>query len=316
MNSPGTVAQPGVHVALDDLMRLEHRARGLSFRARQPQSSILAGRHGSRLRGRGLDFDEIRNYVPGDDIRTIDWKATQRTGRPQVRAYTEERDRPALFVIDQRIEMFFGSQRAMKSVIAAEIAALGAWMAFLAGDRVGAIVFDDASIRPVRALRSRTRVEEILSAVVAMNQALHAGSATRPRHEQFDRALESALRIATHDYLVCVVSDFAGAGERSLQLMRALAAHNDVIAALVFDPLALESPATGRVVVTGGTLQMEIDLAQGAIREPLLSLSKGRLQQVETLLQRSSVPLMAFSTAEDASSQLRRMLGRDRRRAT
>jgi len=304
-----------VHVSLDRLIRLEHRARGLLFLARQPRSSILAGRHGSRLRGRGLDFDEIRHYVPGDDIRTIDWKVTQRTGEPQVRAYTEERDRPALFVVDQRIEMFFGSKRAMKSVVAAEIAALGTWIAFLAGDRVGAVVFDDTDIQRVRPHRSRARVEEILSAIAKKNLALHADSSARPQHAQLDHALESALRLSTHDHLVCIVSDFAGAGNRTLQLLRQLAAHNDVVAALVFDPLALSAPSSGRIVVTGGELQIEIDLGKGAVRQPLESFSSDRLRAVEDLLKRCMIPLMAVNTEEDSSEQLRRMLGRRTSRA-
>ncbi|MGD8898369.1 MAG: DUF58 domain-containing protein, partial [Acidobacteriota bacterium] len=104
-------------------MALEYRAEGYSFLPRQPVHSVLAGRHASRMRGRGLNFEEIRGYLPGDDIRTIDWKVTARTREPHVRVYTEERDRPALLLVDQRQSMFFGSRRAMKSVVAAEVAA-------------------------------------------------------------------------------------------------------------------------------------------------------------------------------------------------
>ena len=114
---------PGVTTTLDALVRLKHKAQGFTFLPRQPMHSLLAGKHASRLRGRGLNFEEIRNYFPGDDIRAMDWKATQRTGKPHVRVYTEERDRPAFVVVDQRAGMFFGSQRSMKSVTAAELAA-------------------------------------------------------------------------------------------------------------------------------------------------------------------------------------------------
>ena len=102
---------PGVHTLLD-----------FHFRPRQPVHSLLAGRHASRLRGRGLAFEELRPYLPGDDIRTMDWHVTARTGKPHVRVYTEEKDRPVLLVVDQRQNMFFGSKRAMKSVAAAEAA--------------------------------------------------------------------------------------------------------------------------------------------------------------------------------------------------
>ena len=94
---------PGVYVDLDELVRLQFKARGFSFLPRQPIHSLLAGRHASRIRGRGLNFEELRDYLPGDDPRTIDWKVTARTGTPYVRVYTEERDRPALLVVDQRM---------------------------------------------------------------------------------------------------------------------------------------------------------------------------------------------------------------------
>ena len=82
------------YVTLDELLKLDHRAQGFSFLPRQPVHSLLTGRHASRLRGRGLDFDELRHYSEGDDTRTIDWAATARLGTPYVRVYREERDRP------------------------------------------------------------------------------------------------------------------------------------------------------------------------------------------------------------------------------
>ena len=112
----------GVYVGLDDLIALEYRGRKVSFLPRQPVHSLLAGRHASRLRGRGLNFEELRHYVEGDDTRTIDWLATARLRSPYVRVYSEERDRPVLLLVDQRSAMFFGSRRAMKSVAAAEAA--------------------------------------------------------------------------------------------------------------------------------------------------------------------------------------------------
>ena len=113
-----------IHVSLAHLRGLQGAARGLSFLPRQPSASVLNGRHASRLRGRGLNFEEMRDYLPGDDIRSIDWKATARTGSPHVRVFTEERDRPALLVVDQRMSMFYGSVLNMKSVTAAEAAAI------------------------------------------------------------------------------------------------------------------------------------------------------------------------------------------------
>lgn len=300
-----------VFVSLEHLVRLEHRVQGLSFLPRQSRRSVLAGKHASRMRGRGLDFEEIRAYVPGDDLRTLDWKVTLRTGRPQVRAYTEERDRPMLLVVDQSMSMYFGSVRAMKSVIAAELAALTAWAVLAAGDRIGAVVFDDSRIARFRPQRSRNGVHAVLGAIAAANATLQADTDTPMNLRQLDHALETALAMGTHNHTICVISDFAGAGERSRKLLRELAARNDVVAAMVYDPTATDLPQGGRIVVTGGEMQIELDLGEGsAMRTSLGEHLKGRQQTVAELLRRSGVPLMALDTADDTVDQLRRLLGR------
>ncbi|GLH21581.1 MULTISPECIES: DUF58 domain-containing protein [Pseudomonas] len=299
-----------VYVSLAQLMALEFKARDLSFLARQPQGSILAGNHASRLRGRGLNFDELRRYQPGDDLRHLDWRASLRTGKPVVRTFTEERDRPALIVVDQRMSMFFGSQRSFKSAVAAELAALAAWMVFHAGDRVGGLVFNDQRIDSIAPLRSRKRVEALLSRVVQQNRALNAGNPDAEDEDQLDKALQRCLGVAGHDHLICIVSDFAGAGERTLQLMRQLSAHNDVIALQVYDPLALKLPNNGRLLVTQGELQVELAIEKRNVQQPLGDFLSGRLKDVATLLRRSQVPLMMISTAEDAHGQLRAELGK------
>ena len=97
----------GVYVQLDELVRLQYKASGFSFLPNQPIHSVLSGRHASKLRGRGLNFEELRDYLPGDDTRNIDWKVTARTGTPYVRVYTEEKDRTVWLLIDQRVSMFF-----------------------------------------------------------------------------------------------------------------------------------------------------------------------------------------------------------------
>ena len=171
---PAATPASEVHVRIADLMALEPAARGLRFSSRQPVNSILAGQHGSRLRGRGLDVEELRRYLPGDDLRQLDWRASQRLGKPYVRTYSEERDRPVLVVVDQRMGMYFGSVRSFKSVVAARVAALSAWMAFLAGDRVGGLVFSDAGLDSVRPLRSRERLQALFAAIVRRNQSMSA----------------------------------------------------------------------------------------------------------------------------------------------
>ncbi|MDH1301473.1 DUF58 domain-containing protein [Achromobacter sp. GD03932] len=308
---PSAAPSPEVQVRITDLMALQPAARGLGFFSRQPVRSILAGQHGSRLRGRGLDFEELRRYLPGDDLRQLDWRASQRLGKPYVRTYSEERDRPALVVVDQRMGMYFGSVRSFKSVVAARVAALSAWMAYLAGDRVGGLVFSDAGIDSVRPLRSRERIQALFAAIARRSQSMGADQPDVDASGRLNEALQGALAHAPHDCLVCLISDFAGADSATLRLLRTLAAHNDVVATLVYDPLALRIPLSGRLVVTQGELQVEVAADRKQVREPLSAFFSGRLQDVADLLRRSRVPLLSIDTADDTVAQLRRELGRE-----
>lgn len=313
MPATATASDADVHVRIQDLMALEPAARGLRFTSRQPINSILAGQHGSRLRGRGLDFEELRRYLPGDDLRQLDWRASQRLGKPYVRTYSEERDRPLLVLVDQRMSMHFGSVRSFKSVVAARVAALSSWMGYLAGDRVGGLVFSDDGIEQVRPLRSRERIQALFAAIVRRNQALRADAPDVDATGRLNQALQGALAHAPHDNLICLISDFAGADDQTLRLLRTLAAHNDVIATLVYDPLAVHIPLQGRLVVTQGELQVEVAADRQQVRQPLSDFFTGRLRDVAELLRRSHVPLLSVDTANDTLTQLRRELGKQMR---
>ncbi|MDH4566996.1 DUF58 domain-containing protein [Pseudomonas sp. BN414] len=310
MQQTQTAPDGFVYVSLAQLMALEHRVRGLSFHSRQPLSSILSGNHASRLRGRGLSFDELRHYIPGDDLRHLDWRASLRFGKPFVRTYTEERDRPTLVLVDQRMNMYFGSQRYFKSVTAAELAALSAWMAFHSGDRVGGLVFDDQRVEHIRPLRSRNRIEALCAAVVRANHRLSVDLPDSEGSDQLDIVLRSCIGAAGHDHLICIISDFAGVSTQTLQLLRQLSAHNDVIAMQVYDPIALNVPEKGRVTVTQGELQVKLEVERRQVQRPLGEFLAGRLQEVAELLRRSQVPVMMINTGEDTLDQVRRELGR------
>lgn len=305
--------EEGVYASLPELIRLQHKARGFSFLPRQPLHSLLSGRHASKLRGRGLDFDEIKNYLPGDDIRTMDWKATLRTGKPQVRIYTEERERPVYLVVDQRRSMFFGSRLKMKSVAAAELGALGAWRVFDQGDRAGAVIFNDRTWTEIRPQRSRKNVLRILGELVRYNQALGREETVKSEPGMLNRVLEKVLRLAPHDALVCIISDLQGSDPETRRLATRLAYHNDVIVSLVFDPLGRELPSAGRLVFSEGEQQLEVDTSSKKIREGFTAYFEEHLEQARRILVQRAVPLVPVSAAEDPVGQLQTLLGHARK---
>ena len=300
----------GVYVTLDELTALRFKGQGFDFLPRQPVHSVLSGRHSSRMRGRGLNFEEIRGYLPGDDPRTIDWKITARTREPHVRVYTEERDRPALMVVDQRIGMFFGSRLFMKSVVAAQIAALGAWRVISVGDRAGAVVFDDVETVDVRPQRSQATVMQILNVLAKKNRALRADSSVTPNPGMLNQALEGVARAAKHDYLVTVITDFDGMDTDTRRLMTHLAQRNDVIAIPVFDPLSSEIPANARLLVSDGELQVELDTGRGTTRQKMLELADERIQEILSWRNQLGIPVAPLTTDRDPVDQIRELLGR------
>ena len=299
----------GVYVDLDGLIALEGRDRKVSFLPRQPVHSLLSGRFASRMRGRGLNFEEIRDYRPGDDVRSIDWRVTARLQKPHVRVFNEERDRQGLLVVDQRLSMFFGSRRAMKSVTAAEAAAIGAWRILGVGDRVGAVAFNDREVVEVRARRSRATVLQILSTIVAQNQALGVGRGVVSAPDMLNTAIAHAQRRALHDAIVVIISDFDGANEETRRMIGALTRHNDVLACLVHDPLQSDLPASATMTVTDGELQIQLEVGRDTVRQSIMQATQDRLRAVFALTHELGVPVLPLSAAEDTASQLRRLLG-------
>ena len=299
-----------IHVSLAHLRSLQGPARGLSFLPKQPSASVLNGRHASRLRGRGLNFEEMRDYLPGDDIRSIDWKATARTGSPHVRVFTEERDRPALLVVDQRMSMFYGSVLNLKSVTAAEAAAIAAFRILDAGDRVGGIVFDDTDVFEYAPKRSRRTVYALLESISERNRALHADNVVTPEPGGLNRVLKSVRRIAHHDHLVLVFSDFDGIDHMTHRRLSGIAAHNDVLLFLVHDPTGWGVETAGREIVGDGAMQAEIDLSSTSTREAVSRASASRLEKIVEWQTEINLSVLPLSAGEETLPQIRKLTGR------
>lgn len=301
-----------IYADLKQLVSLQHQASGFSFLPRQPVHSVLSGRHSSRLRGRGLNFEELRHYRAGDDIRTMDWKVTNRTKKPHVRVYTEERERPVLLLIDQRINMFFGSQLKMKSVVAAELAAIAAWRVLSVGDRVGALVFNDTSVVETRPQRSRKTVMQILSNTIKANHALSADYGVEQNNAQLNLALKEAERLCGHDYLVVIVSDMSGWNTETVKRIKRLARHNDVMASLVFDPLEKALPDSSRLVLSDGDMQIQVDVDKGDLKGKYTDHFVSTVNFLQAELNKHGIPVMPMNTHDPVQDQVRQSIGQGR----
>lgn len=306
----GEPGEERIYASLDELMRLRFKSEGFSFLPRQPVHSVLSGHHASRLRGRGLNFEELRDYLPGDDTRNIDWKVTARTGNPHVRVYTEEKDRAVWLIVDQRLSMFFGSRWKMKSVVAAEAAAIAAWRSLAQGDRVGAVVFDDEGMDLITPHRSAESVARILKNVVTRNHALNVRSGVTPNPGMLSRAIERVAAEARHDCLVSLVSDGFGLNEAARRHVTRLTEHNDVIGVFVYDPMEKQMPEAGRLTFSDGEKQVDFDTGNRRLREGFSGIFEQRMERMRETSRRHDIPLIPVHTGAPVDEQIRNLLGR------
>lgn len=305
-------ANDDIYTNLRSLMRLRYSARGFSYLPRQPVRSLLNGRKRSRLRGRGLDFDELRHYRPGDDIRTMDWRVTNRTGKPHVRVYSEERDRPVMVVVDQRLPMFFGSQQKMKSVVAAEVAALTAWRVLTVGDRVGAILFNDSRVVEAKPSRNERKIIGWLGDLATMNNELSVAPDRNSNPASLTDALRLLERSVGHDYLVVLISDFHGWNDAALKTICRINQHNDVICTLVFDPLERDISGASNLVVSDGKFQLEIDPQRRELGKKFEASFESSIAHVQNELRRHQILVLPVETATAVTRQLQEKLGGQR----
>jgi uncharacterized protein (DUF58 family) len=227
---------------------LDTRLRQLQLQTRYPVEHLLAGEYRSVFKGQGMDFDEIRDYAPGDDIRSIDWKVTARTGRPHVKRYIEERELAVWFLIDTSASCRIGFGPHSKWNTLHEITALLALSATLNNDRTGLILFSDRieHINPLR--KGRQHAMHLLNDLLSVEPH---GRKTDPQP-----ALDAAAHLARRRSLVFLISDFLFPVTR--QQLGLTGFRQDLIAIAVNDPQEIEPPACGLSAVadseTGETL--------------------------------------------------------------
>lgn len=302
----------GAYVALDALIALRFSAAHLHLSRRTRALAALSGPNKANFRGRGIDFEEVRSYQPGDDIRTIDWRVTARTGSAHTRVFREERERPVLVVVDQRSRLFFGSQNCFKSVLAAHIAGLLAWSALGNGDRIGGVVFNEAGHQEIRPRRNRKAVLALLSQLVASNARLPEINPTdEPRGlATMLEALRHITRPGTSLYLI---SDFHDAAEPAVrEHLSRLAQHTEITAIACSDPLESTLPPPGRYAVTDGVRQAELLTHNSRLRARYTQLWTQRVDTLHHELQSLGIPLLQASTHESPFLLLQRYFGSQR----
>lgn len=299
----------GIHLSAPELIALKPRCNALSLPMHRPAASALAGGYRSRFRGRGMDFVESRNYVPGDDIRNMDWRVTARTGKPHTKIFQEERERPVLIVLDAGSSLYFGTRRRLKSVAAGHLAAAIAWAAVRRGDRIGAFLFAPDKHRELRPAGGRRGAMRVIRGLVEWLDPELAPAGYEPLSASLQR-VRHAVRPGS---LVLIISDFFNLDEQCHRHLSRLRQHNDVIGCQILDPAEQSLPA-GRFPISDGEHSAMLDTHQQKSRRRYDLMSAEHTELPRRMFQRHQCGWIVLQTTDDPvdvlGRELRLLIGR------
>ena len=302
MNAAGAVRSTSspARIELAELIRLKPAGESLKIGALRVRA-IDAGGHLSRLKGRGVEFDESRPYQPGDDLRTMDWKVTARTGKPHTKVFREERDRPVILWLDLRRPMLFATKGVFKAVRAAQTAALVAWSAVANGDRLGGLIFSDrehVELRPRLGRRAALRMLRVICDTAFWEHPYAAAAAAQPH------SLERLTRVARPGSQIFLLSDFRSLDASFERHLRQLARHSDVSLVHFFDPVEQSLPPPGRYRVLAGSRSVAIDTGSAAERRAYRDRFLKRRATLAKLARFPGVQLLECGTDSDPQKVL------------
>lgn len=275
----------------------------------------LAGGHLSPIKGRGMEFSECRPYQPGDDIRSIDWRVTARTGKTYSKLFSEEKERPVYILLDLSSSMYFGSQYRLKSVQACHLTALLAWATKHKSDRVGGIIIGEFGHKELKPQRQQRGIMRLLSETVT----LHNAQLNKPRHNGDNNpdapSPESLAGALTRLRLLCktgshimIISDFLNLDDKAQKQLALLKRHNEVEAWQIFDPLELSLPSIpGNVhlAVSDGKQQGFVNPSNADSRQKYQQHADIKQQALRQIMNRYGIRHHRISSGESLLSQIK-----------
>jgi len=302
------MSDPRIYTNLARLIALKEYASQIPFNVNYRPAGMLSGQHHSRLRGSGLNFEELRQYQDGDNIRQIDPRTSVRLGKPYVRIYSEETDRPVSIVIDQRANMFFGSVEKTKSVVAAEIAALFAWIAHSSGDRVGGLVISD-EIKEIANTRTSSGVLQLLDTITTANNrlSLDLDKVTNNQQVSLFEHVKPWLSKLNNQSVVILITDIDGLLETDINELELMHYKANVLLFVVQDPLELDISGAHGLSVSQGTQQINIQ-SNNESQQKFDQLYQQKLKRLKQAVINSPLPIGIVNTVDNIDVQLAQLL--------
>ena len=289
----------GVVAKLDELIGLRRYAQSVQY---QPEGRALrSGNHISKLRGRGMDFSEVRNYQAGDEIRHMEWRVTARTGRPHVKIYQEERERPVVILADFNPSMIFGTRIAFKSVVAARLAAMLAWSVTKQGDRVGGFLFSATKHSEFIPRGRELGVLPLLASLSRYSDQTDTEREAKPR--KLSDALVRLRRVVRPGSILVLISDFYFMDSDCEKHLSRLRAHNDILAYHICDRVELSSPKPQQYAITDGQQEVLLDTRIEAVNIGYEHYCQQRIEELQARFKRLQIQYVQ-ATADTHLAQL------------
>ena len=303
VNATATESSPA-RASLSELISLKAAGESLNLTTLRVRA-LGVGAHLSPYKGRGVEYDESRLYQPGDDLRTIDWRVTARTGKPHTKVFRDERDRPVILWLDLRRPMHFATRGVFKAVRAAQTAALIAWSAVGNGDRLGGLIFSErehVEIRPRLGRRSTLRLFQAMSQDSFWKVAVDDVGDTSADAEH---ALARLTRVARPGSMIFLLSDFRNLGAQFEQNLLSLAGHCDIFAIHMFDPIEIDLPPPGHYRIHADAETISINTGSDSSRQRYSRQFQERRILLKELTRFPSVQLLDCSTVDDPLAVLK-----------
>jgi len=300
-----------IYVSVNHLIQMRHLAQSLSLNVAKVRA-LQTGQYYSPFRGRGMEFDEVRLYQPGDDVRTLDWRVTARTGKAHTKLFREERERSVFLWVDFRAPMFFATRGVFKSVIAATAATLFAWSAHNQRDRVGGLLFSDDHHHELRPRSGKSSVLHLLQQLSQMS-TLHLFNPARSDTQNvastscYD-SLMRLRRVTRPGSLIFLISDFRGFDRQSESVLTQIARHNDVVLLMVHDALEAALPEAGMYRVGNGQQIIPIDTSNRKACQNYQQQFGQRMDSLKTLCKVQGMNFISLATHEEPLAVLKRNL--------
>ena len=296
-----------VFSSLESLLSQQQSARLLQQPQRYRKATKQAGNHQVRQLGRGMEFAESRPYSPGDDIRSMDWKVTARTGEPHTKLFEEERERPTLLWCDLRSGMFFATQGQFKSVVMTELASLLAWKSWMDGDRVGGILLslnDELQMRPAR---SKSKVLQL------MQQLADRSKNTPDFADKGDVSLGQSWkhlrRVLSPGSQVVLLSDFRGMDQESEQQLRRIARQSTVTLVSISDPFERQLPPKTQLKLSDGLRFLRLNTTKNGLRNDYEKSGQMQAQHLRKFALQCHARLIEISTTDDEKTRIAKLHG-------